>query len=59
MTQRVPAASRQVRFPTVESFTQGTVADPHWKRLGSARPNGDSPEPTPNECFRTGTAFLA
>ncbi|MFF8447648.1 hypothetical protein ACF06Q_08105 [Streptomyces leeuwenhoekii] len=58
MTQRVPAASQQVQFPIVESFTQGTVKNPHWKILGSARLNGGSLELTPNAGSQAGTAFL-
>ncbi|MGW1373534.1 hypothetical protein ACWD6P_04545 [Streptomyces sp. NPDC002446] len=58
MTERVPAASRQVQFPIVESFTQGTVTNPHWKLLGSARLNGGSLELTPNARSQAGTAFL-
>ncbi|WP_405843078.1 hypothetical protein OG528_31675 [Streptomyces platensis] len=58
MTQRVAAASQQVQFPIVESFTQGTVTNPHWKLLGSARLNGDSLELTPNAPSQAGTAFL-
>ncbi|MEU8917290.1 hypothetical protein [Streptomyces nigrescens] len=58
MTQHVPVASQQVQFPIVESFTQGTVTNPHWKLLGSARLNGGSLELTPNERSQAGTAFL-
>ncbi|MGD3105491.1 hypothetical protein [Streptomyces sp. YGL11-2] len=58
MTQRVPAASQQVQFPIIESFTQGTVPNPPWKLLGSARLNGGSLELTPNEGSQAGTAFL-
>lgn len=58
MTARVPDASQQVQFPIVESFTQGTVTNPLWKLLGSARLNGGSLELTPNEGSQAGTAFL-
>ncbi|WP_171163682.1 DUF11 domain-containing protein [Streptomyces sp. I05A-00742] len=58
MTTRVPDTSRQVQFPIVESFTQGTVTNPHWKLLGSARLNGGSLELTPDARSRAGTAFL-
>ncbi|MEU1629658.1 hypothetical protein ABZ746_31030 [Streptomyces sp. NPDC020096] len=57
MTTHASAASQQVQFPIVESFTQGTVTNPHWK-LEGARLNDGSLELTPNERSKAGTAFL-
>lgn len=58
MTTRASAASQQVQFPIVESFTQGTVTNPHWKLLGHAGLHGGSLELTPNTASQAGTAFL-
>ncbi|MFH8346386.1 hypothetical protein [Streptomyces sp. NPDC018045] len=58
MTTHVSAAAQEVQFPIVESFTQDTVTDPHWRLQGSARLNGGGLELTPDERSRAGTAFL-
>ncbi|MFD9354689.1 hypothetical protein [Streptomyces sp. NPDC060031] len=52
------SASRQVEFPIIETFTQGSVVNPHWQLLGSAELNNGSLELTPNANSKAGTAFL-
>ncbi|MBC2875610.1 MULTISPECIES: lectin-like domain-containing protein [Streptomyces] len=58
MPVKASTASRQVQFPIVESFAQGTVTNPHWQLQGTARLTGGSLELTPNESSKAGTAFL-